>query len=104
VRGELVIEAASVDTGNKWRDRHLRADDFFAVSKYPEIVFELDHVVPGPDQSRLSGTLRILGISQPLELVAAVRDHDPSGLALHAGTTVDRSRWVWFIAETEWST
>jgi polyisoprenoid-binding protein YceI len=104
VRGELVIETASVDTGNKWRDRHLRADDFFAVSKYPEIVFELDHVVPGPDQSRLSGTLRILGISQPLELVAAVRDHDPSGLALHAGTTVDRSRWVWFIAETEWST
>jgi polyisoprenoid-binding protein YceI len=47
----------------------------------------------GPDQSRLSGTLRILGISQPLDLVAAIRDRDPSGLTLHAETTVDRSRW-----------
>jgi polyisoprenoid-binding protein YceI len=94
VRGHLVIETSSVDTGNKRRDRHLRADDFFAVSKHPQIVFELNLLVPGPDQSRLSGTLRILGISQPLDLVAAIRDRDPSGLTLHAETTAGEASYL----------
>jgi polyisoprenoid-binding protein YceI len=93
VRGELVIDASSVETGNKKRDQHLRSEDFFAVSKYPEIVFELSQLAPGTDRSLLSGTLRIIGSSQPLDLAVEIRDQDPSGLTLHAEPTVDRSRW-----------
>lgn len=93
VRGQLVIDAASVDTGNKRRDRHLCSDDFFAASTYPEIVFELSHIPPGSDHSLLSGTLGIIGITQPLDLAVQIRDRDASGLTLHTETTVDRSRW-----------
>jgi polyisoprenoid-binding protein YceI len=93
VRGRLVIDASTVDTGHKKRDRHLRSDDFFAVARYAEIVFELGGLEPGPDKYRLSGTLRVIGNSQPLELVAQVRDRDASGLSLHAQTSVDRSLW-----------
>jgi polyisoprenoid-binding protein YceI len=34
---EIVIKAASVDTGFGARDTHLRSDDFFGVEAYPEI-------------------------------------------------------------------
>ncbi len=34
---EIVIKAASVDSGFGARDTHLRSDDFFAVETYPEI-------------------------------------------------------------------
>ena len=36
-RAEIVIAAASLDTGFGARDTHLRSDDFFAVERYPEI-------------------------------------------------------------------
>jgi polyisoprenoid-binding protein YceI len=61
VRGRLVIDASSVDTGSKKRDNHLRSDDFFAVATHPEIVFELSGLAPGPDQHHLSGTLHMIG-------------------------------------------
>jgi polyisoprenoid-binding protein YceI len=34
---EIVIKAASVDTGFAARDTHLRSDDFFGAEAYPEI-------------------------------------------------------------------
>lgn len=34
---ELVVKAASLDTGVGKRDDHLRSDDFFGVDTYPEI-------------------------------------------------------------------
>ena len=93
VRGQLVIDASSVDTKNKKRDDHLRSDDFFNVAKHPEILFELSRIVPAQEQVRLSGTLHVTGNSQPLDLAAEIRDRDASGLTLHALTSVDRSRW-----------
>ena len=36
---ELTIDAASIDTGNERRDRHLRSEDFFAVARDPYIRF-----------------------------------------------------------------
>jgi polyisoprenoid-binding protein YceI len=83
VGGQLVIDASSVDTGHKKRDHHLRSDDFF----------ELSRLVAGPDQYHVRGTLHVIGNSQPLDLVAQIRDRDASGLTLHTETTVDRSRW-----------
>jgi polyisoprenoid-binding protein YceI len=34
---EIVLKAASLDTGFGARDTHLKSDDFFAVERYPEI-------------------------------------------------------------------
>jgi len=34
---EIVLKAASLDTGFGARDTHLRSDDFFAVERYPDI-------------------------------------------------------------------
>src|SRR2546423_8681258 len=35
--GTLTIEAASVDTGNRLRDGHLRGRDFFGVAEHPHV-------------------------------------------------------------------
>ena len=39
VAGELRINAASVDTGNKQRDKHLRSADFFGADEHPQVVY-----------------------------------------------------------------
>jgi polyisoprenoid-binding protein YceI len=93
VRGQLVIDASSVDTRNKKRDNHLRSEDFFAVAKYPEIVFELNRVTLGAVEHRLEGTLSVIGNTQPLNLVVQIQDRDATGLTLHVETTIDRSQW-----------
>ena len=36
-RAEVILKAASIDTGFGARDTHLRGDDFFAAETYPEI-------------------------------------------------------------------
>jgi polyisoprenoid-binding protein YceI len=92
--GRLVADVASVDTGNKKRDTHLRSADFFDASTHPELVYEISRVAAtGPDRVRLSGTLSVAGQSRPLELDAVVSDRDDDGVTLRASTSIDRSEW-----------
>jgi len=62
VSGELVVDAASIDTKNKRRDTHLRSDDFLDVGKYPTLSFTASEAVPSGDCTlRVMGTLREVG-------------------------------------------
>ena len=54
----IVLKTASIDTGNKRRDAHLRAADFLDVIRYPQIRFESTQVEPGSDRD----TLRVTGV------------------------------------------
>jgi polyisoprenoid-binding protein YceI len=64
----LTVEAASVDTGNRKRDEHLRSKDFFTVSDHPELRFSSTAVQLRGNTLQISGTLEVLGHSQALEL------------------------------------
>src|SRR5262245_45472705 len=74
------IDAASIDTGNKQRDAHLRAKDILAVTNYPEIRFESSSVGPGNDRDtlRVKGELTIKGKSEPVELHTILLDRSRS--------------------------
>jgi polyisoprenoid-binding protein YceI len=77
---EAVIKAASINTGIKRRDDHLRSSDFLDVEKYPEIRFESTSVERGRDRDalRVTGTLNIRGQSKDLVLNVTETDHSRS--------------------------
>ena len=72
------IKASSIDTGNKRRDAHLQAPDFFDVEKFPDIEFKSTKVERGKDRDSLDvdGTLTIKGKRIPISL--AVNEMDRS--------------------------
>src|SRR5258708_7065005 len=73
VSGTLVIDAASVNTGNAKRDEHLRTKDFFEVDTHPTLVYAVSAVTPAADGTlAVSGTFTVHGQTRPLDLVATV--------------------------------
>ena len=68
----LVIEADSLDTGNRRRDKHLRSAAFFDAADYPWIRFEADAAELAGDEMRLRGELYAAGKHVPLEVEATV--------------------------------
>ena len=71
-RGELRIDAATLDTKNKKRDDHLRSADFFHVTEHPTVTFSLNGFERTVDGTlELSGILRIrdneLAVKSPVQ-------------------------------------
>ncbi|OGL04982.1 MAG: hypothetical protein A3I03_12495 [Candidatus Rokubacteria bacterium RIFCSPLOWO2_02_FULL_68_19] len=68
----LAIEAASVDTGIQRRDDHLRSEDFFHVTRFPQITFASRRVAPADGKVLVTGDLTLHGVSRevtvPVEL------------------------------------
>jgi polyisoprenoid-binding protein YceI len=76
---ELTINAASLQTGNRKRDQHLRSADFFDCERHPTVRFVSESVEPeGPkgDTLRVRGRLSARGRSIPLDLTADLRATD----------------------------
>jgi polyisoprenoid-binding protein YceI len=91
-KGNLVIDAASFDTGNARRDDHLRTADFLAAAAHPAIVFEAATVRPGSAGLDVHGTLTVRGRTQPVTLHAEVSG-SPDSATVTASIEIDRSRW-----------
>jgi polyisoprenoid-binding protein YceI len=70
---ELKIDAASVQTGNRKRDEHLRSDDFFDAENHRTVRFVSDSAVLESDVLKVRGRLFARDRSIPLELNAEVR-------------------------------
>jgi polyisoprenoid-binding protein YceI len=88
--GSLYIEAATVSTGIKKRDAHLRSDDFFAVEEHPHLRFELQSLVPdGRGGFDLSGTLHIRGHELAIETPVSVSATGPDRLRVDGEFPVD---------------
>jgi polyisoprenoid-binding protein YceI len=84
---ELTVNAASLQTGNRRRDRHLRSADFFDAEAHPEVRFVSDSVDLQGDTLRVRGRLYARDRSIPIDLVAQVRAVDGE-LEIEAGATV----------------
>jgi polyisoprenoid-binding protein YceI len=89
--GLVTVATDSLDTGNKKRDKHLRSDDFFDTTKYPEITFRLAGISPKGSQLDVAGTLTVNTTSLPISFpatVALTKDHE---VGVTAETVIDRS-------------
>ncbi len=65
---EVIIDVASVDTGFKKRDDHLRSPDFFNAIEFPEIIFKSTRVTFAGEGAVVSGNLTIKGVTRPVTL------------------------------------
>jgi len=91
VSGQLDIKAASVQTGIRKRDDHLRSADFFEVDKYPDI----NVVVTGAesihnDSVDLRADVTIRGTTKPVTLKTTVTPVGDGGMRLSAEGTINR--------------
>lgn len=62
-----VVKTTSVDTGIVKRDNHLRSEDFFLSSKFPEMTFEMTSYKADGDEGVMNGNLTIRGVTKPVE-------------------------------------
>lgn len=76
----MTIDAASVDTNNADRDKHLRAGDFFSVKEFPEITFRSTKITAGKEKNsyKITGMLNFHGVEKEVvaegKLVGAGKD------------------------------
>lgn len=101
----VVIEAASVNTGAPDRDAHLISPDFFDVGNFPTIKFVSTEFRQEDGQWLMTGDLTIKDVTRPVTLDVSFEgtNANPWGKTVagfSASTEVDREDWglTWNLA------
>ena len=96
ISGRVEIQAASIFTNHKDRDKHLRGKDFLNAKKNPVIIFEATDYASGT----LTGNLTLLGETHSVVLEVTINKqskypfgHRRETLGISAHTTIARSQW-----------
>jgi polyisoprenoid-binding protein YceI len=107
---EVTIETASLDTGNDYRDGHLKGGDFFDVEHFPTLTYKSKKVERLDDKHYLvTGDLTIRGVSQELPLKITYNGLIPKDMrgnrrvTFSTKTSISRKKWglTWnFALET----
>lgn len=72
---EAVIPIKTVYTGNVDRDEHLKQEEFFHESKYPEMIFKSTNVTKVDENNYdMVGSLTIRGVTKPIKLAVVKKD------------------------------
>jgi polyisoprenoid-binding protein YceI len=91
VSGRIAIKTASVATGIKPRDNHLRSADFFDAKHHPDITVTVNGVDPtNGDGLNVRADLSIRGNTVALPLRVKAEILDDGAVRLTTTTTVDR--------------
>ena len=91
------LEVKTVNTADDYRDKTLKGEDFFNVSKYPRIVFKSTAVKKSVTGYEVLGNLTIAGVTRPVILEAESPAAPQKGMegetvtGLSATTTIKRS-------------
>ncbi len=94
VFGRLDIQTASLRTGIRKRDEHLRSADFFDVERFPEISVVVTAVQPGTGNAAdLRATFTINGISEPLPLPVQVTVLGDGSVRITTKIKIDRTQF-----------
>ena len=95
---EVTIDMASVDSGSRARDDHLRSADFFDAGRHPTATFSGHAAGWQGTRGTLAGELTIRGITRPVTLAAEYLGQvaDPWGgqrAVFTAAGTLNREDW-----------
>ena len=102
---QVTIDMASVESGAKDRDEHLRSADFFDVENFPTASYRSTSVDWAGTNATVSGDLTLVGVSRPVTLDVSFLGAvvDPWGgerAVFSASTEVNREDWglTWNMA------
>lgn len=102
---EVVIDMASVSSGDQARDDHLRSADFFDIERHPAATFTSTAVRWTGTRGAVTGDLTIAGVTRPvtLDVEFAGVARDPWGqdrAVFSASAQVNREDWglTWNLA------
>ena len=96
---QIVIQAASIDTGSADRDGHLRSPDFFDAETYPEIRFTSTSAkLVDAETWELTGDLTIKDVTKPVTVTfeytgAATDPFGNKRIGFAGSVTVNRKDW-----------
>jgi polyisoprenoid-binding protein YceI len=90
IGGELTIDAASLETGNKRRDRHLRSPAFFDVERSPRVRFIATALAAREGALALTGELVIGRSRARLEIPVNLEHRTDGALRVEGRTNVSR--------------
>ncbi len=103
VGGKFTIEMATLvsedlkgDLDSKGKlEGHLKSEDFFDVTKFPQATFELSSVVENADgTSTITGNLTMKGISKGISFPAKIKtDASKKPVSATANFNIDRKLW-----------
>jgi polyisoprenoid-binding protein YceI len=91
--GTITVAAASIDTGVKKRDDHLRSADFFDAAKYPDITFSATSVTLSGENTTIAGTLTVRDQTKPVTVSGAVSANGTDEISLDAELPVNRGQY-----------
>ena len=91
VSGTITVAAASIDTKNTRRDRHLRSADFFDSGNNPDITFTADGIRPSGRGVAVTGALTVRGRTRPLSFDAAASVQGDREIWLDAEVHINRA-------------
>ena len=94
----VVIDTATVNSGDDTRDDHLRSADLFDVEQYPQATFTSTGITLDEATGILAGKLTIKDVTRPVSLDVEYIGHaqDPWGndrAVCSASTTINREEW-----------
>ena len=92
---EFTVQAASIDTGNEDRDKHLRTADFFDVEKFPTMTFTSTQVkAVDKDTLEVTGDLTMHGVTKrvtiPVDFLGTVKTPKSEKAGFETTFTVNR--------------
>lgn len=95
---EVVIDMASVNSGDATRDDHLRSGDFFDVEHHPTATYRSTSLDVSGATATMRGELTIRGVTRPITLDVNYLGHatdpwDNERLVLSAAGTINREDW-----------
>jgi polyisoprenoid-binding protein YceI len=91
------LDVTTVNTANDYRDKTLKSEDFFDVSKYLRLIFKSTSVKKSASGYEVFGSLTIAGVTRPVILEAESPAPPQKGMegetvtGLSATTTIKRS-------------
>jgi len=88
---DIRVSTASVDTGNRLRDRSIRTDAFLNTRQYPAIRYTGRATVSGDESVKATGALMLKGQRIPVDIPVELSFSGPDVLHVRASFTVRRS-------------